>query len=190
MVKEGSFKSFGDAFKNFKPKAEAKEIPVPVPSDVPRRADSTTEMPTPKAAEIDEVTGLEKEDNALFARIAKALKYEAESKGPHARNGYWRVRDIVRDSHKHDVAFNVSRWMNINLSYGKWSPDELANLKKDMSTVLRRGYVAESKSWEKSIHEPRYGTATPEYKRKEAERFAKLAEAPFEELAHRLRLYI
>lgn len=96
--------------------------------------------------------GLSAEDQAVFnmIKIAASLR---DTKGMDG-NRYWRVRDIVRDSRKHDVSYEVDRWLGGSLhSYRDIHDPQARNehlaaheVQRLIQPILRRGWIAEARN--------------------------------------------
>jgi len=122
----------------------------------------------PESNEEDPL-GLSAEDKELFFTLSKRLNLTEKDKK------YWRLRDIIRDSHERNITGDLSRWFRES-SY---------EFDRSIEPTIKRGYKSHALYWLKAAlpEEMKYGTATKEERIQEARKWAEKAGTTLEEIA-------
>ncbi len=193
-------KSFGSGFKSFE--AALKNVKGVPPAATPpesmghvlrgaapaQRAQKAIDSPAaskPETKEVDAKTGLEVGDQLLFQSIVTFTKIRIGT------DSYWRIRDLVRDSHVGDVSFNIDRYLGHYLKH-PGGEENFGVFRDAVSIVERRGFISECKEWLKSTTPEgmRFGKGTRELRIDQARAFAAKAKMELEKVAAEMRIKI
>jgi hypothetical protein len=172
---------FEEALKNFKP-AKKFDGPEKVAKKEPTESEGAVSSegaePGEQFLQSNEDKGEQEkqEDEALFSELANILGLRESDRS------YSRIRKLIADSRKVNVAFDVDRFLSFE---AKRTSNPRA--KEIIDFILKRGFSSDALGWLRSATPQgmQYGTAKREVRIENARKLAEAADISLEEIARK-----